>query len=408
MLTKIISVLLSVIAAISTLVPAMLGAGRDGDLYTAAPPSDLTGLADYLSYVKQNGAPSLDSRTFLESMRPITQARRLLSGMITQPEDEAFIKVTVNDTIDELCSYVLENSGVDVVRLITHVPDNSGPAILLTEALRIDTVEMRRFIYSLRDKAREEGNTTLGALLYIFAVYLSVVEDVKIYTTPYEQDPDEYVITLDVTYRDGETQTMYAYLVIDPATGRAHSIDEKGILKLGMDMDIYDLLLYSTVNGWQRNFGYSILYDLFCDTSPLFNFVTRRFVFEYGGREWMIQIWKGNYALCANGAEMGVYWREPDSDGLFYKAVSDDEMLLMSCRLYHGDDLVMKKGPEYHWWLSAYKLSKTIYFPTELTLDFEITMPDEGMLAAFTAAMDAEENGDVAYTVDGLTVKGVW
>lgn len=80
--------------------------------------------------------------------------------------------------------------------------------------------------------------------------------------------------------------------------------------------------------------------------------------------------------------------------------------MLMEASLYHGDTLLFSCGPMMHWWMSAFKLSKVLYQPKELTMTFSITFPDEELFSAFTAALDSHGAHDVSYTTDGLTVNG--
>ena len=163
------------------------------------------------------------------------------------------------------------------------------------------------------------------------------------------------------------------------------------------------------MNSWQRKFGFGLSYDLFAARNPAFVYVTRRFKFSYAGKDWMIQIWKGNYAVAANGGEIGIYNRE--ANGLpktFYKAVEDSEMPVFSMKIRHGDKELVSRGPETTWWLTGFKLGKTIYLPESLTMEFSVTFPDEEMLEAFTTAIDGDTAHDVTYSAYGLTVNGLW
>ena len=171
---------------------------------------------------------------------------------------------------------------------------------------------------------------------------------------------------------------------------------------------MYDLTVYTVVNSWQRKFGFSLAYDVISATNPAFNYVTRRFKFDYAGKEWMLQIWKGNYALVTNGGEIGIYCREPGSNTGFYQAAADEDMLEFSLEVYYGDELLVARGPVTHWWLTAFKLSPTLYLPDSLTMNFTVTVKDEAELKALTAAIDAEAAHDVNYNVSGLTVYGTW
>ena len=406
MFNRITALFTAALAFVFSLLPASYGAKND-QTFSDEDLAGLHSLSDYVDYVTEHGAPSMSSDIFLKAARPVTTLRRLLTGKISEPESAAVMDITMCEELTEMCDYICDNSGLDIAMLLQHVPDVNAPAILLRDTLHLDTANMRQEMYRLRDKAFAEDKYSTGVLLYIFAAYFSVIEKVDIYTTPWKDDPSQRVVTLDVTFGDGETQTMYAYIVIDE-TGHAHSIDELGILKLGFDVDIYDLVLYATVNCWQRKFGFSVLYDAFSHSSPLFNYTTRRFIFDYAGKEWLIQIWKGNYAMITNGAELGVYNRPQGKIGLFYGSASDDEMMPMSIELLHGDEVLFSRPVTLHWWSNCFKFTKTLYLPQTLTMNFTLTFPDAEMLAAFTDAVENEGFGDVDYSVDGLTFSGTW
>jgi len=183
--------------------------------------------------------------------------------------------------------------------------------------------------------------------------------------------------------------------------------DGGSILGIGFEFSYEELLLYAQTNVWMRDFGFTVLYDLFCYTTPFFFYNTRRIKFDYNGLEWMVQIWKGNY-LVSNGAEVGIYNRQPGSFGTYYDCANDEQMLNMSMKLYHGDDLILERPEQLHWWITGFKISDTLYPARHLTLDFTIEMPDEEMLAAFCEAVDNHYRNDMTYTVDGLKVNVIW
>ena len=161
------------------------------------------------------------------------------------------------------------------------------------------------------------------------------------------------------------------------------------------------------VDVWMRDFGFTMFYDIFCYTTPLFFYNTRRIKFDYADKEWMIQIWKGNY-LVSNGAEVGIYSREPGSFGTYYDCATDEQMMEMSMALYHGDNLIFERSKMLHWWLTGFKVSDRLYPASSMTLKFSIDMKDEEMLNAFCEAIENHYRKDMTYTVDGLTVNVVW
>ncbi|MBQ6420556.1 MAG: DUF4474 domain-containing protein [Clostridia bacterium] len=410
MFYKIISLITSALVFINTLFPAMLGAGKvfPGD---GADTANLTGVADYINYIQENGVPSLSSEAFMKTLSPLTAVRRLLTGRLFDEEQELFLDLTLDETLSGMCDYLKENSGLDVEGLLGHLPQYSTPLDdMLAGVLNINTENFRNGIYAAADKARAEGHTFLATAMYSFAIFFGVAKTVRIYTVPSEADPDEVVVLMDIVYRDGTTETQDPDITINTVTGLARNTntEDAGIAGFGFNVNIYDLVLYATVHSWQRSYGFSILYDLFSASVANFNYLTRRYHFDYNGKEWLVQIWKGNYALITNGAEVGTYTREPGTAGTFYSAVSDDEMMKIGMTLLHGDETLVSVAPSAHWWQNAFKLSKTLYMPQDLTLQFSIECPDEAFLTALSASIDAHPAGDVQYTTDGLVLSATW
>ena len=404
MLEKWISILLVPFLFLQTMLPAFLG-NRNDQSFSEADTANLHSLSDYVAYVEEHGAPSFSTDTFVKQAKPLADTLRALSGRPFPTSEERYLNTTIDDTLTEICNYVAEESGLDVVQLIGSVPNLNAPAEFGAEVLHVNTTELREAFFRLRDKAYDSNLTWLGYVLYLLGVYYSVIREVRFYTIPTE-DPDEIEVMMDIVYDDGEVNVMHPGIFINTQTGHVRGWTDKGLIDVGFDFNIRDVLIYGAVHAWQRALGFDRLYDLLANSTPLFNMSTRRFHFDAHGKEWMIQIWKGNYGRVTNGVEVGVYNRPKGSLGTFYNAAGDDEMMMMSAALYHGDTLLFSYGPTLHWWLSAFKLSKTIYQPKDLTMTFSIELPDQEMFDAFTAAIDNHGAKDVTYTTDGLTVYG--
>ncbi|HOM02638.1 MAG TPA: DUF4474 domain-containing protein [Acetivibrio sp.] len=145
-------------------------------------------------------------------------------------------------------------------------------------------------------------------------------------------------------------------------------------------------IFYSTKDAWQRKFGYCRLYDesaaplgMIIDCEPIY--------FEYNGRRWLIEFWKGQYDL-PTGAEVGIYVTDkPDINipglfkGPFFNCVSDEECLWMSFTLKKNGKVLFERGDR-HWWLTGFRLGEFSQ-PWELTLEITITLKDEMMCSAF-------------------------
>jgi hypothetical protein len=177
----------------------------------------------------------------------------------------------------------------------------------------------------------------------------------------------------------------------------------------------------------QRNFGYAYGYDAaallmnaIIDCEPIF--------FDYNGKTWMIELWKGQYGL-ETGCEIGVYNRtigsmsfvygildatvgkrpgDPNpSHNLFFDCASDSELLLMSSTLYRNGLKVFSRGPEKHWWLTGFKWG-LLSEPEDLTMDVSIECLDSVMKTALVNSLIAmgyqnvQTNGNtVSFRFDG-------
>lgn len=403
MFQKIVSYLMIPLLFFYTLMPAAFGAKND-KVFQMSDLKDLHTLSDYINYVQERGAPSFDTDAFLRLLAPGDIARKILHGQVLDRAEEAYLDAKLDETLSEYCTYIAKNTGFDLERLITHLPNLNGPAEFGAEVLHINTTELREKIYEKRDEANDAGDSFKANMLYLIGAYFSVIEKADIRAVPSDRNPDEVMVEVTVTYYDGTKEVMYPGLFINTVTGEASGYTDQGMINLGFNCQIPELVVYATVGAWQRSLGFMLLYDILANSSPLFNYQTRRLKFDYNGKEWMIQIWKGNYALITNGAEVGVYNREPGSKGTFYNCASDDELMDMTLQLYHKDDQLFSIGPMKHWWMNGFKITKNIYQPKDLTMKFSIVMPDEAMLTALAGAIDKEGSGDVTYVIDGLTI----
>lgn len=143
-------------------------------------------------------------------------------------------------------------------------------------------------------------------------------------------------------------------------------------------------IFYSTMNAWQKNFGYSHLYDV---AAPLFRMIidTEPIRFSYNDKQWLITFWKGQYGIVT-GAEIGIYCTKEKKirKNTVYLPVSDNERLDMSFILYkNGKKLIKIKAR--HWWLAAFKLGEFSKLK-ELDMDINLIFPNREMLEAFVKA----------------------
>jgi hypothetical protein len=177
----------------------------------------------------------------------------------------------------------------------------------------------------------------------------------------------------------------------------------KQIEDAGYTYDPKQDIFLSNVNSWQRKMGYCRLFDevvaplgIIVDCEPI--------KFEYGGKRWLIEFWKGQYGMTT-GAEIGVYTtKEPDLyipnffNGTFYKCAGDAELLHMSYTLVKsGEILFARKGR--HWWLGGFKLGE-FSEPSELKMYLTITLKNPVMRNAFVKGLKEAGYSDYEISID--------
>jgi len=177
---------------------------------------------------------------------------------------------------------------------------------------------------------------------------------------------------------------------IDKVTG-IEAID-RTIEIAGYGYDSEQDIFYCNMNPWQRNLGYSHLYDegsapfgMIVDCEPIY--------FKYEGKLWMIELWKGQYDLNT-GCEVGVYTTEEpilNIPGMykymFYNCASNEDRLKMSFLLKKNGEKLFERDDK-HWWLAGFKLGEYSE-PSELTMKLNITLKDDIMCQAFVEALEA-------------------
>lgn len=141
-------------------------------------------------------------------------------------------------------------------------------------------------------------------------------------------------------------------------------------------------------DAWQKEFGYTYAYDRF---APFFNMVFDALpvYFDYAGRTWLIELWKGQYGITT-GAEIGVYHAdtiipEAKRKATLFQAVSEEEMLELSFSLQRNH-IPLAQLHMRHWWLTAFCVGMFSY-PRELCMNLSITFPNCEMLSAFARAL---------------------
>jgi hypothetical protein len=134
--------------------------------------------------------------------------------------------------------------------------------------------------------------------------------------------------------------------------------------------------------------------------------------FEYRGKHWMIELWKGQYGMTT-GAEIGIYNTDrPEIDipelftGTIYECAKEGEYLNLAYKLIKNDKVLYVREDR-HWWLTGFKLGM-FSKPSSLTMVASITFPDMDKRNAFLEGLRVLGYRESDFRENGLTVTVVF
>lgn len=148
---------------------------------------------------------------------------------------------------------------------------------------------------------------------------------------------------------------------------------------------------------WQDTFGYARIYDLAAPYIALEYDYTRVF-FNYEGKDFMVQLWKGQYGYVFYGAEIGIYSKKPSDKepGMltFYGKAEEEYWPEMEMSLYHqkinGEwEREFTRDPDKYWWCTGFKLGhlRDVEPADELRMVAKIKFKDVAMAKKFGAGL---------------------
>ncbi|MBR6532099.1 MAG: DUF4474 domain-containing protein [Clostridia bacterium] len=350
-----------------------------------------------------NGYPMFDIGEFLEIIGFFNKQMNAILGYELFNEEKLVVRT--DEVLTGVVEDIFEVSGVDFGKVFANLPQSNRGAELITSALNLNIPEAQAFLNDLSAQGFRNGNMVQCVIFRMVSIWLGIVDDVQFVAEPVSSNPNLYRLCVAITYRDGRTDKATTDMYYDTALNQFVGKDGAPAL-LGYYLSLSDGVVYTGIDVWQRELGFNIFYDIFCYLTPFFfHYTTQRVKFNYDGKDWMFQLWKGRYAI-ANGGEVGIYTRDESKSGTFYDCASDEDMLVMSMDVYHGDTLLFSRPAERHWWVTGFQLDDTGYLPHSLTIVSTITMKDAEMLSAVTEALDGIRN--ISYEVDGLDVTLTW
>ncbi len=174
-------------------------------------------------------------------------------------------------------------------------------------------------------------------------------------------------------------------------------------------------VFYSTADPWQRQYGYSHYYDKFGSYVALW-YDTVRVKFNYGGYDWLVQFWKGQYGFVLLGAEAGVYYKDENDTSSHYVCTDDSKRLKIGYTCYNKDEVLFERDYQDTWWLTGFVPGRLDKFAdrSQMKMKIRITLKDSAMRDAFVKALEQNDfkKGDAiqseTYYTSGNDVYLMW
>ncbi len=220
-------------------------------------------------------------------------------------------------------------------------------------------------------------------------------------------------VIIATAYVDGETlKGEFAINVITSSNFLKDLLMGQQILSYQYSY-IDDYYYTNDKEAWQYNFGFGKIYD-FVSPYILLEYDYIRVFFTYEGKDWMLQMWKGQYGMVFYGGEIGIYNRPHSDDGVndwtFFNCPGEEDWLGMEMTLWHEQiDGSWKREftREYdkYWWCTGFKNGHVRQEEPcdELRLEGRITFKDEEMAKLVTEGLK-ECGFGISETKDGIGI----
>ncbi len=283
--------------------------------------------------------------------------------------------------VDDIFTELAETTFFDGYALANNLifPNKSSQAVI--DLFQIDVDKVVSELAPKVDECFRNGETVKGVFIELIIIYFRQLKEVNVKEV--KVSDTLYRIDAEIVYNHGGTDVMALDFYYDTEKQLCYNSEDKGMVYLGFNFDRKGSFMYSAVNPWQQKFGFRLLYD-FIANIVIMDYNTERVKFTYNDKEWMIQFWKGRYAILPGG-EVGIYNRPIGSKGSYYDCAVNDQMN-MSIEIYHEDELLLSNGPMMHWWITGFYIGQKYYLPESLTIKGTIEFPNEEMATLFTNA----------------------
>ncbi len=148
-------------------------------------------------------------------------------------------------------------------------------------------------------------------------------------------------------------------------------------------------------NAWQSNFGFNEGYDSMAPVTMMY-YDTVRTKFVYDNKEWLVQIWKGQYGYAFVGGEVGIYTRKVGSGGTHFNCAKKEDWLKMEMCFMWDENQTGNYEPIFnrpyteYWWCTGFVVGFDGGVNRhQFRLVTHITFKDVEMANAFCEAFEA-------------------
>ncbi len=226
---------------------------------------------------------------------------------------------------------------------------------------------------------------------------------------------------------DGETLNgEFAINVVKSSNLLRNLLEDNQVLSYQYSY-VDDYYYTNDKEAWQHNFGFGKIYD-FVSPYVLLEYDYIRVFFTYEDKDWMLQMWKGQYGLVIYGGEIGIYNRPHSEDGIdawtMFNCPEEKDWLQMEMTLWHEDiqgnwKRELTREYDYYWWCTGFKNGhlRNVEPADELRLTGRITFKDEEMAAlvadglaecGLELAANEDEIGIDSFCIDGSDITFSW
>lgn len=323
------------------------------------------------------------------------------SGALDDETYEIFMSIIKNVLAEAINN---EGDSEEVEKLLNQIPVYESTERMDAERADITVNAFKEAFGEVLAQSVEDLSLP-GIAKHFLTMTARGIYDMYIYFVPVEGQENVYAFYADYVNNKGEVVVVYSGAIYDKNTGKVYGINDDGMLGIGFDYNVKNFVVTTPVHSWQRSFGYTIFYDIIGEMGFM-NCDTVRIKFEHGGKHWMFQLWKGNYAFeLSNGAEIGIYNKQNKND-LMYDCATDEEMLEMSVALSHGDNVLVDIEEKRHWWICGFDFGNPIP-RDELLLEGTIKFEDAEMMEKFMEAAK-EYSDEMTVTAEDSKVTIIW